>query len=267
MSYLLFTTLFLTALALTVRPLLVRRAAPWPAERPDARDDVARAVSGLRDLEFARAAGTIAPEDHERLRTMLERSAFTQPRASAPTAAPWRTVLIAAALAGAAAVLIVHYLPTEAGDRAPGELITGSVPNGPSLATLERQAKANPSDVPAQLALADAYLEAGRVSEAAGFYQAALAVDKDNVSALNGLAIVLFRSGETRGAGLAVDRVLAMRPKDPDALFLKGVLQYQAQDWKGATSTLGTFLDVGEFDPRAAMVRPLYDDARAKAGR
>src|SRR5437867_3563434 len=43
MTYLLFTTLFLASLALAVRPFLARRAIAWPAEAPDARDDVARA--------------------------------------------------------------------------------------------------------------------------------------------------------------------------------------------------------------------------------
>jgi len=76
---------------------------------------------------------------------------------------------------------------------------------------------------------------------------------------------VLFRSGETRGAGLALDRVLALRPKDPDALFLKGLIQYQAQDFKGAVATWKVFLDVGQFDPKAQMVRPLYEDAQKKA--
>src|SRR2546428_6571706 len=159
MSYFLFTTLFLAALGLAVRPFLVRRAAPWPSETPDTRDDVARAVSGLRDLEFARAAGTIAPADHDRLRALLERGAFARERTAAATPAPWRPVLIAALLAGLAAVLVAVSLPQEAGDRAPGEPITGTVPSGPSLADLERQAKASPKDVPAQLALADAYLD------------------------------------------------------------------------------------------------------------
>src|SRR5881628_2868038 len=102
MTYLLFTTLFLASLALAVRPFLARRAIAWPAEAPDARDDVSRAVSGLRDLEFARAAGTIAPEDHARLRGLLERSAFIATRAERGTPAPWRTIAIASLLAGLA---------------------------------------------------------------------------------------------------------------------------------------------------------------------
>ncbi|MEX2047853.1 MAG: hypothetical protein WEE03_11870, partial [Chloroflexota bacterium] len=98
MSYLLFTTLFLAGLALAVRPLLARRAMPWPAEALDAHDDVARAVSSLRDLEFARAAGTIAPEDHERLRGLLERGAFVHERAARSVPAPWRTLALASLL-------------------------------------------------------------------------------------------------------------------------------------------------------------------------
>jgi cytochrome c-type biogenesis protein CcmH/NrfG len=267
-TYLLFTSLFLAALAFAVRPFLARRAAGWPPETADARDDVSRAVSSLRDLEFAKAAGTIAPEDHARLRGLIERSAFGRERVSRVAPAPWRTLLIASLLAGTAAVLVAVSLPQSAGDRAPGEPLTGTVAsNGPTLADLERRAKADPADIPNQLALGDAYLESGNVSGAVIAYQAVLARDANNVSALDGLAIVLYRSGESKGALLALDKVLAMRPKDPDALFLKGLVQYQTQDFAGAVTTWQVFLDVGEFDGRAVMVRPLYEDAKKQAAR
>ncbi len=267
MTYILFTSLFIASLVLAVRPFLVRQGAAWPAETPDPRDDVARAVSSLRDLEFARAAGTIAPEDHARLRALLESSAFVRERAGPVTPAPWRTIALAAVLTGIVAVLaIVYYLPQEAGDRAPGAPLTGTVPSGPSIADLERQANASPTDIPTQLALADAYLDSSRLNDAAARYRAVLSQDPDNVAALNGLGIVLFRAGETRGALLALDRVIALRPKDPDALFLKGLIQYQGQDYRGAVQSWRVFLDVGEFDPKAQMVRPLYEDAKTKAG-
>jgi cytochrome c-type biogenesis protein CcmH/NrfG len=270
MTYFLFTGFFLASLALAVRPLLsrARGATAWPVETPDPRDDVARAVSSLRDLEFARAAGTIAPEDHTRLRALLERSAFTRRRTPSAAPAPWRTLLIAALMAGTAAVLVVVSLPQSAGDRAPGAPLTGTVASsGPSLAELERRAKADPADIPNQLALGDAYLETGNVSGAVVAYQAVLARDANNVSALNGLAIVLYRSGESRGSLVALDKVLAMRPKDPDALFLKGLIQYQTQDYKGAVATWQVFLDVGQFDGRAVMVRPSFEDAKRQAAR
>lgn len=265
MSYLLFTTLFLVGLALVARPLLARREVAWPAETPDAHDDVARAVSSLRDLEFARAAGTIAPADHERLRGLLERSAFAREREQRAVPAPWRTLALVSLLAGIAVVLVVIELPRAAGDRAPGAPITGAAPI-PTLSELEARAKASPRDIPTLLALAEAYLGAERPNDAVATYQAVLAIEKDNVPALNGIGFVLFRSGEMNGAGLAADRVLALRPKDPDALFLKGLVQYRREEWRGAVDTWAVFLDVGEFHPAAAMVRPLYEEARRKAG-
>jgi len=265
-SYLLFTTLFLAGLALAVRPLLARRGLAWPVETPDPHDDVARAVSSLRDLEFARAAGTIAPADHERLRTLLERGAFVPHRETRSAPAPWRTLALASLLAGIAVVLVVIELPRAAGDRAPGESITGTVPAGPTTSELEARAKASPRDVPTLLALADAYVSEDRVTEAVATYQAVLAIDKESVPALNGIGYMLFRSGELVGARVAADRVLTLRPRDADALFLKGLIQYRSEDWRGAVDTWTVYLDVGEFHPGAAMVRPLYEDAKKRAG-
>ncbi len=267
MTYVLFTSLFLAALVLAARPLIARHAVAWPAERPDVHDDVARAVSGLRDLEFARAAGTITAEDHARLAGLLQRSAFAVDRTERPTPAPWRTLVIAALLAGTAAVLVVVSLPQEAGDRAPGEPLTGTIPSaGPSIAQLQARASAAPTDVPTHLALADAYLQADRLGEASATYRQVLDLDRDNLPALNGIAIVLFRAGRSDAALLALDRVLTLNPKEPDALFLKGLIQYRRQDWKAAAATWKVFLDVGEFDPRAGMVRPLYMEAVTQAG-
>lgn len=247
--------------------MLSRRAPAWPSEAPDVRDDVARAVSGLRDLEFARAAGTISTEDHARLTSLLERGAFAPRRAERATAAPWRTLVIGALLAGVTAVVVVLTLPQSAGDRAPGAPITGSLPSGaPSIEQLQARASAAPTDIPTRLALADAYLESDRLNDAAMTYRQVLDLDPQNTPALNGLAIVLFRAGSSDGALLALDRVLTLNPKEPDALFLKGLIQYQRQDWKNAAATWAVFLDVGEFDPRAGMVRPLYDDAVKRRG-
>src|SRR5207245_6705454 len=161
--------LFLVFLALgaiaVLSPYRVRRL-PWPTDPPDARDDVARAVSSLRDLEFARAAGTIAPADYARLRGTLESGAVNRAPADARAPAPVRTLLIAALIASVAAAVATVTLPREAGDRAPGAPVTGSVPSGPSLASLEARAKASPRDIPTQLALADEYAQEGRARDA-----------------------------------------------------------------------------------------------------
>ncbi len=249
-------------------PWLAPRVLVWPAESTTGRDDVARAVSSLRDLQFAEAAGTIDHADAVRLRGMLERGAF----APAPTApargAPVRTIGIAALLIGIAAALAAQSLPQAAGDRAPGEPITGTVPAGaPTTAQLEARAKAAPRDVPTLLALADAYRQDGRITDAVSSYQRVLAIDGNSVPALNGLALILAQAGQPDGATLAVDRVLTLRPKDPDGLFLKGLLLYQKEDWQGAVDVWTVYLDVGEFHPAAPMVRSLYQRARGNIGR
>ncbi|HEX9496707.1 MAG TPA: tetratricopeptide repeat protein [Candidatus Limnocylindria bacterium] len=247
-------------------PWLVRAKTPaWPAEPVAAADDVARAVSSLRDLQFAEAAGTIAPTDAARLRGTLERAAFRPERTTLPGRAPIRTIAIAAVLFGVIAAYGATSLPPSAGDRAPGEPITGTTPaGGPTTADLEARAKVSPRDTPTLLALADAYRQDGRTTEAVATYRAVLALDANSVPALNGLALILAQAGQPDGALIAVDRVLALRPKDPDGLFLKGLLLYQREDWKGAVDVWTIYLDVGEFHPAAPMVRSLYAGAKAK---
>ncbi len=250
--------------ALTLRPLWGRGG--WPVERPDPRDDVARAVSSLRDLEFARAAGTIDPADEAPLRARIAASAFMRPDAPAQ-AAPVRTFAIAALVAAVAVVAVVALLPAAAGDRAPGETITGTVPSGaPTSAELERRVASAPNDVPTRLALADAYEAEGRADDAARQYQQVLALDPQSVPALNGLGLLLFRSGSTDGALVAAERVLAIRPRDADALFLKGLALYTEEKYADAVRTWDVYLEVGEFHPAADMVRQLYADAKRKAG-
>src|SRR5439155_1583075 len=239
------------------RTARARRPLAWPADPPDQRDDVARAVSSLRDLEFARAAGTIATEDYVRLRASLERDAFVRRPPESRGNAPVRTLVAAALIAAIAVAVAVFYLPPSVGDRAPGETVTGTVPQTDALAALEVRASANPSDVPTQLALADAYVQAGRPQDAIPRYQAVLAKDPNNVAALDGLALILVASGSNDGAIVAADRVIAQRPKDPDALFVKGLALYRKQDWNGAVDVWTVYLDVGHYHFGSDMVRGL----------
>ena len=265
MSVALLVVLLFAGGAAVVAPLL-RRPAAWPPDPPVQRDDLARAVSSLRDLEFARAAGTIAASDYRRLRAALERDAFTRRADETARPAPVRTLLAAALIVAVVSVVAAVTLPRSAGDRAPGETITGSLPPATDLTALEARARAEPSNLPAQLALADAYAQAGRPRDAGATYQAVLARDPNNVAALDGLALILVASGSNDGALLAADKVLALRPRDPDALFVKGLALYKQKDWNGAVDAWTVYLDVGQFHSASDMVRALYAEAKRNAG-
>src|SRR2546430_11266500 len=110
MTIALFIVLLLAGTAAVIAPL-ARRPVAWPADPPDRRDDVARAVSSLRDLEFARAAGTIAPADYQRLRATLERDAFVRRAPEARGDAPGRTPVAASAIPATAVPVPVFFLP------------------------------------------------------------------------------------------------------------------------------------------------------------
>lgn len=263
--------LFLVALtgvgALLGWPVL-RGRSTWPAERVDATDDVARAVSSLRDLEFSRSAGVLAEADYLRLRSQLERAALVRRPDATRGVAPIGTFVVAAAIAGIVAVVVAVSLPREVGDRAPGAVVTGTGGGRltPTTEELAAQARADPRDIPTRLALADVYLLEGKAREAIAVYQEVLALDRDNVPALNALGLILAQAGEADGALIAAERVLALRPRDADALFLKGLMLYRKEDYSGAVGAWRVYLEVGEFHPAAAMVRPLYAEARRRLG-
>src|SRR5207247_10394596 len=99
MSVALFVPFVIAGMAAVIAPL-ARRPIAWPADPPDERDDMARAVSSLRDLEFARAAGTIAPSDYANLRATLERDAFERRTDEPLSTAPVGPLLGAAIVRG-----------------------------------------------------------------------------------------------------------------------------------------------------------------------
>lgn len=267
MNALVALALGLPLLALTALPLVYARRLAWPVEPRDHVDEVARAVSSLRDLEFARAAGTIVPADYERLRAALERSAFA--RRSAPVAGrvPVVTLAIASLAAAAIAVVVAASLPRDLGERDPGGVLTGGGggPLGPTAAQLEARLGTERRDIPTLLALADAYEREGRTREAVGVYQEVLAIDHENVPALDALGTILLQSGEPAGALVAADRVLALRPRDADALLLKGAALYEQARYADAVTAWTIFLEVAEYHPGAPMVRALIEDARRRA--
>jgi tetratricopeptide (TPR) repeat protein len=150
------------------------------------------------------------------------------------------------------------------GPRGVGNEITGgggpATQVAPSLTDREASVARAPGDVVALVALGDAYLEAGRRSDAVSAYLRALEVEPDNVPASLALGVVLISAGRPAEAEGLFDHVLVSAPDQPDALLYRALARYQL----GATaddirSDVLRFLALAGSDPRRAMAERLLD--------
>jgi cytochrome c-type biogenesis protein CcmH len=170
------------------------------------------------------------------------------------------TVVIVVVLALAVGLPVAVALAPRGG----GDQITGRAAPGnqvaPSLQDLEASVARDPREVVALVALGDAYLYAGRSSDAVAVYLRALQVEPDNVPASLALGVVLLAAGRPAEARALFDRVLVTSPDQPDALLYRALARYQL----GATpddvrADVLRFLALAGSDPRRAMAERLLD--------
>ena len=199
-------------------------------------------------------------------------------------------------LAGLLVTAVAGPLLVAVGPRLPGEQITGQPPPSlpaVSIAALEAAARARPADEPTLAALGDAYLEAGRASDAIGAFERALAInprdapvlaalgsadleagratdavsaferaltiDPQNVPSLLGLGVILLGADRASDAGPLFDRVLVLAPDQPDALLYRALARTETDGGltAAARADLERFLAVAPGDPRRTMAEQL----------
>lgn len=170
-----------------------------------------------------------------------------------------------AMLVGGAMILAIAVpIAAAVGPRFAGQQVSGGTvsPAEPSIETLEAFALAEPSDVEALVALADALLVANRNREAADRYKAAIELDPGNVRALLGVATLLLEAERPDAAGPVLDRILALAPDQPDALLYRAVarLRLEGQVSDPIREDVRRFLEVTSADdPRRAMAAGLLE--------
>jgi len=170
------------------------------------------------------------------------------------------TIAIGAAMVLALAVPIAAAV----GPRLVGrEVSGGSVPqSAPSIEELEAFVRAQPRDVEALVALADALLAANRAGEAAERYKAALELDPSNVAALLGVGTILLAADRPDAAGPVFDRILVIAPDQPDALLYRAVarLRLEGSPTEEVRRDVERFLAVASpDDPRRPMAAGLLE--------
>jgi cytochrome c-type biogenesis protein CcmH/NrfG len=184
-----------------------------------------------------------------------------------------RTVLLLALAGGLASVTIL--LVGAVASRGAGQTISGdsaagatAVASSPSdagsaseparqsptpeqLAAIDAavaQVNQNPKDVSAHLALADAYAAGGASQLAAVEYLAVTRLDPTNAEANTNLALLAFEVGRTEQGKTMIDRVLAVHPNYPEALYVRGlILLMGLRQPQAAERDLHAYLAVAPF--------------------
>lgn len=231
-----------------------------PEELEEERDFL---LKSLRDLDAERAAGDIDESDYRSLRDQYtvraaevlrrldrgtpERAVGTS--ADAPVRRRARRWVVAA---GAVAVAVVAgwAVMATAGERLPGDQLTGNVTEG----------------VTGKLARAQELTAAGRASEAVKLYDEVLRIDPENPQALAYRGWIVHLAGLSDRGLDYVNRAVEADPSYPDARFFRGMILWRAKgDAAAAVTEFQAFLD---NDPPPAMVdlvKTNLERARAEA--
>jgi cytochrome c-type biogenesis protein CcmH/NrfG len=272
-------------------------AAELSDEQAELRDRRRAVVRSLEEIEADYEAGNLSQADFEslsqryrrELAALDERIAEAAERqgeargAAAPAAAPaaggagWRTA--AAWTAGTIAFVALAWLVMSQAlrPRSPDGTITGSPPGasaglGPvaevdaeQLAALEREVRADSSNVEALVALGHLYLTLQRYSELTRVTLKALDQDADNPEALTHLGMLLFFADHPEGVMRTFDRALEIDPNFAEALQFKGMVSFMRQDYAAAVEAWERYLEVVPADEASPRMKALLDAARTNA--
>jgi hypothetical protein len=141
----------------------------------------------------------------------------------------------------------------------PGAQTGGGTPAGPPAPVMARlqelrgRLERNPKDLAALVGLGNMEFDARKFDKADGYYRRALALDPTNPDVRTDDAVTLHQTGHDIEALAQLDRVLAERPKFPNAVFNRGVVLQAIGRRSDALAAFRTFLTtVPASDPRAA---------------
>lgn len=134
-----------------------------------------------------------------------------------------------------------------------------------AITVLEPAAKANPSDVATQLALADLYSTAGRKQDAERTVRQLVALEPGNADALNYLGYLLADSGKQLDEAIRlVRRALDLEPNNPNYFDSLGWAYYRRGDYDQAEKFI---VSAAQQMPRNATVQEHLGDVLAKRNR
>ncbi len=119
-----------------------------------------------------------------------------------------------------------------------------------------------------------AYMGLSRYEEAISFFERALLLSDGTVRDIDFdinyyLATAYFRNGQTEDAVRAYDAILALRPKEKDAYYLRGCVKLYSGDFEGAKQDFDNTMsgDAKNYDSLIQIYEVLVDNGYKEAGK
>lgn len=291
--------LFLAAAAAAIGyPLWKQGSSEWAEPPHDSLEDLIlrrqTLEADLRELAFDLESGRLPQADFERLRAIHERELAgvraqeESVQRARPTAQPApaharagrgatvrrplgaRLGLVLPALAlVVVGVTIGFFLAQSLAPRQEGMGITGAPGGGGESAPVSPSGPAASGGIPGLLRSAGAALERGDLKSAIDQYRQVLDRDPQNVTALTQIGVILARAQHYDQAIATFDRVLAISPDDPRALYEKGLVYFQGkvQPREGVKIWEQLIATAPPDNPYAKTARDLLAQVRSSMGR
>lgn len=124
----------------------------------------------------------------------------------------------------------------------------------------------DPTNVRANVELANRLYDAGRYGEAVPYYQQAFALNPKDINVSTDLGTSLWYSGRADDALVQYDKSLAIDPKHAATLFNIGIVRRDGkQDFVGAIEAWERLVAASPNSPDATKARQAISDARRQA--
>ncbi|HEX5069608.1 MAG TPA: tetratricopeptide repeat protein [Vicinamibacterales bacterium] len=135
-------------------------------------------------------------------------------------------------------------------------------------ADLEKQARAQPSDVVSRVQLGNLYQDGQRPDLAIPWYEAAYKLNPRDVNVSTDLAVCYYYTEQPDKALAQIDKSLAIDPRHPPTLLNQGIIRaWGKQDLQGALESWQKVVQVAPGSPEAARAKEGIDGLQSAHGR
>jgi tetratricopeptide (TPR) repeat protein len=133
---------------------------------------------------------------------------------------------------------------------------------------LEKQAKAQPSDVSSRVDLGNLYQDAQRPDLAIPWYEQALKLNPKDVNVSTDLAVCYYYTDQSDKALAQIDKSLAIDPKHPPTLLNQGIIRaFGKQDLQGALESWQKVVEYAPNSPEAARAKEGIEGLQSAHGK